>query len=250
MSRLGDLIRTERLRQKLTPKQVARKCGVSESYLLAVEAGTRIIADDQARRILKTIGLKQQTEADFTLDDIAATVDLAQVSPQMNETAQQRVRKRVEPREEPEAVRVASTDPDADKKDESVTGSVWLDALQSVLKHVPVMNAVMKPVDHRLVPIINGRIEGAAPDKVFYFLAPDDSMRGFRIHAGDIALIVPAQSPIDGAVMLVEYNSHRYLRKIKKLDGLNVLLQSYDREYDAVTASLSEAVFLGRVVKL
>ena len=37
MSRLGDLIRTERLRSKMTPKQVARKCGVSESYLLAVE---------------------------------------------------------------------------------------------------------------------------------------------------------------------------------------------------------------------
>ena len=46
MSRLGDLIRTERLRSKMTPKQVARKCGVSESYLLAVEAGTKIIADD------------------------------------------------------------------------------------------------------------------------------------------------------------------------------------------------------------
>ena len=74
MSRLGDLIRTERIRQKLSPKQVAKKCGVSESYLLAVEAGTKIIADDQARRILKTIGLKQQTEAEFTLDDIAATV--------------------------------------------------------------------------------------------------------------------------------------------------------------------------------
>ena len=249
MSRLGDLIRTERLRQKLTPKQVARKCGVSESYLLAVEAGTRIIADDQARRILKTIGLREQTEADFTLDDIAATVDLVQVAPQMNEAAQ-RARRKPEPKAEPEAVRVASTDPEADKKDEGVAGSIWLDALQSVLKRVPVMNAVMKPVDYRLVPIINNRIEGANPDKVFYYLAPDDSMRGFRIHSGDIALVVPAQSPIDGAVMLVEYNSHRYLRKVKRLEGMNVLLQSYDREYDAETASLSDIVFLGRVAKL
>lgn len=81
MSRLGDLIRTERLRSKMTLKQVARKCGVSESYLLAVEAGTKIIADDQARRILKTIGLRERTEADFSLDDIAATVDLASASP-------------------------------------------------------------------------------------------------------------------------------------------------------------------------
>ena len=72
MSRLGDLIRLERTRQGLTYKQVARKCGVSDKYLMEVEAGTRIIADDQARRILKAMGLQQQTEADFSLDDILA----------------------------------------------------------------------------------------------------------------------------------------------------------------------------------
>ena len=173
MSRLGDLIRTERIRQKLTPKQVAKKCGVSESYLLAVEAGTRIIADDQARRILKSIGLKQQTEAEFTLDDIAATVDLAQVQPRMAAAVQAKKPARKE------AELAASTE-----EEESVAGSVWLDALQSVLKRVPVMNAVMKPVSYQLVPVENGRIEGANPDKVFFYLAPDDSMRGFRICTG------------------------------------------------------------------
>ena len=238
MSRLGDLIRTERVRQKMTPKQVARKCGVSESYIMAVEAGTRIIADDQARRILKTIGLREQTEADFTLDDIAATVDLASVQPQLAKAVAKPKPREVE--------KVASTE----EKDEGVAGSVWLDALTSVLKRVPVMNAVMKPVDYQLLPIQSGRIEGANPDKVFYFLAPDDSMRGFRIHSGDRALIVPAQSPVDGAVMLVEYNAHRYLRKVKKLDGFQVLLQSYDREYDAQTAQLSEVSFIGRAVRL
>ena len=149
MSRLGDLLRTERLRQKMTPKQVARKCGVSESYIIAVENGTRIIQDEQARRILKKIGLTQQTEADFSLDDIAATVDLAQVQPTMAKTIQ----KKAEPRPR-EAEKVASTEPDASS--EGVTGSVWLDALQSVLKNVPVMNAVLKPVDHRLLPILQG----------------------------------------------------------------------------------------------
>ena len=239
MSRLGDLIRTERIRQKLTPKQVARKCGVSESYLLAVEAGTRIIADDQARRILKSIGLKQQTEAEFTLDDIAATVDLAQVQPRLAQAAQQKPRKS-------EAEMAASTE----EKDGGVAGSVWLDALQSVLKRVPVMNAVMKPVGYRLVPVENGRIEGANPDKVFFYLAPDDSMRGFRIHRGDIVLTVPAQSPVDGAVMLMNYKEHRYLRKVKVLDDRQVLLQSYDREYEAETAQISEIGFLSRGVKV
>ena len=42
MSRLGDLILLERTRQKLTRKQVARKCGVSEGYIKDVEEGRRI----------------------------------------------------------------------------------------------------------------------------------------------------------------------------------------------------------------
>ena len=237
MSRLGDLIRTERIRQKLTPKQVAKKCGVSESYLLAVEAGTRIIADDQARRILKTIGLKQQTEAEFTLDDIASTVDLVQVQPRMAAAA-------VKKPERKEAEVVATS------QEESVAGSVWLDALASVLKRVPVMNAVMKPVSYKLVPVENGRIEGANPDKVFFYLAPDDSMRGFRIHRGDVVLTVPANSPVDGAIMLLNHNEHRYLRKIKVLDDRNVLLQSYDREYEAETCAMSDIGFISRCVQV
>ena len=73
MSRLGDLILLERTRQKLTRKQVARKCGVSEGYIKDVEEGRRIIQDDQARRILKTLGTSQRSEAEFSLDEIAAT---------------------------------------------------------------------------------------------------------------------------------------------------------------------------------
>ncbi len=237
MSRLGDLIRTERVRQKLTPKQVAKKCGVSESYLMAVEAGTRIIADDQARRILKAIGLKQQTEAEFTLDDIAATVDLVQVQPKMAAAAAKKPE-----RKEAEVV--------ATSLEEGVAGSVWLDALASVLKRVPVMNAVMKPVSYRLVPVENGRIEGANPEKVFFYLAPDDSMRGFRIHKGDIVLTVPANSPVDGAIMLLNHNEHRYLRKIKVLDDHTVLLQHYDREYEADTVAISDIGFISRCVRV
>ena len=134
--------------------------------------------------------------------------------------------------------------------DESVAGSVWLDALQSVLKRMPVMNAVMKPVSYQLVPVENGRIEGANPDKVFFYLAPDDSMRGFRIHRGDIVLTVPAQSPVDGAIMLMNYKEHRYLRKVKILDDRSVLLQSYDREYEAETVPINEIGFLARCVKV
>ena len=67
---------------------------------------------------------------------------------------------------------------------------------------------------------------------------------------GDLALIVPAHSPIDGAIMLVEYNNHRFLRKVKKLADFTVILQSFDKEYDAVTAQINECTFIGRAAKL
>ena len=94
------------------------------------------------------------------------------------------------------------------------------------------------------------RLNDPDPDKVFYYLAPDDSMRGFRIHKGDIVLTVPANSPVDGAIMLMNYNEHRYLRKIKLLDDRNVLLQSYDRQYEAETVAINEIGLIARCVKV
>ena len=242
MSRLGDLMRTERLRRGLSYKQVARLGGVSEGYLQEVEAGTRIIADDQARRILKKMGLSEQTEAGFTLDDIAATVDLETVKPA--KLAQRPAAKKDLKVDEA----VYSTQ--NDDKNPQTQGGIWLDALASVLKRVPVYNAVMKEIDHKLLPILDGRIEGASPEKVFYLSVPDDSMRGFRILRDDLCLIVPAASPIDEAVMLVEIKQRRVLRKVKKLDALHVSLQSYDREYSAETYSLPDISFIGQVVRV
>ena len=236
MSRLGDLIRLERTRQGLTHKQVARKCGVSDKYLMEVENGTRIIADDQARRILKTMGMKEQTEADFTLDDIAATVDLQSAVPQLTKAVET---KKPAAKAEP----VAESDP-------GVAGSIWLDALSGVLKHVPVYNAVMKEVGHRLLPITNGKIEGASPDKVFYFMAPDNGLRGFRIQRGDLVLVVPAQVAVDGAIMLLQTPQGRVLRKVKRVNDYQAMLQKYDEAFESEIKNFNELTFVGRCVRL
>ncbi|MDR1570217.1 MAG: XRE family transcriptional regulator [Oscillospiraceae bacterium] len=234
MSRLGDLLKLERTRRGLTPKQVAKLCGVAEKYLIDVESGSRIIADDQARRILKRIGLEHQNEADFSLDDIAAVTDLA--AAKQPPTAQ--------PRPTPDPQRpVISLKAEGD-------GGIFLSALAEVLHQVPVYDAGWNIVDTRLLPIIGGRIEGGAPDKTLYFRAPDASCRGFRILPGDLALITPAQSPIDGAIMLVVFNNHRALRKVKIIDEKRVMLQTYDREYEAENAPIESVAFIGRAVRI
>jgi len=236
MSRLGDLILLERSRQKLTRKQVARKCGVSESYIKDVEEGRRIIQDDQARRILRTLGTSQRNEAEFSLDEIAATVDLSTLAPKPAAPVQQP--KQAEPKP---AVKLQTSEEQS---------GIWLDALSSVLKPVPVMNAGWIQVSRRMVPIQDGKIEGAKPDKVVYFLAPDDSMRAMRIEKGDLVLIVPQTLPIDGAIMLVEYGAHRCLRRIKLLGNSNILLQSGDRELGAESVHISDVKLVGKAVRV
>ena len=241
MSRLGDLIKLERTRRGLSAKQVAKKCGVSEKYLLDVELGTRIIADDQARRILRSMGMQQQTEADFSLDDIAATVDLQTATDEMQRA---RAAAAKAAKAKPEAEKVASAG------EEVVPGSIWLDALSSVLKRVPVYNAVMKEIGHRLLPVENGRIEDAAPDKVFYFMAPDDEMRGFRVTRGDLVLVVPATSPVDGAIMLIQTPQGRVLRMVKRLDNFKLLLQRYDAACESEIVQVEDLRVVGRCVRL
>ena len=238
MSRLGDLLRLERTRQGLTHKQVARKCGVSEGFLRDVENGTRIIRDDEARRILRTMGVKEQTEADFTLDDIASTVDLQSAVPRL-QSAVQPVKKKAEDKKT-----------DTENEKDAIGGSIWLDALSGILKHVPVYNAVMKEIDHRLLPVNNGKIEGANPDKVFYFAAPDNQMQGFRIRKGDYLLVVPASSPVDGAIMLIQEKNGCLLRKVKLLERFQVMLQQYDSACESEIMNLNEVKFMGRCVRL
>ncbi len=236
MSRLGDLLRLERTRQGLTYKQVARKCGVSDKYLQEVEAGTRIIRDDEARRILRTIGGNVQHDAEFTLDDIAATVDLQSAVPRIQ---QARAAAAAKPAEKTES-----------KNEKAVEGSIWLDALSGVLKHVPVYNAVMKEVDHRLLPITGGKIEGANPDKVFYFVSPDNEMQGFRIRKGDYLLVVPASAPEDGAVMLLKTPIGNMLRKVKVMERFQVMLQTFGATCESEIKNVNELHFIGKCVRL
>lgn len=234
MSRLGDLILLERTRQKLTRKQVARKCGVSEGYIKDVEEGRRIIQDDQARRILKTLGTSQKNEAEFSLDEIAAIVDLGTLAP-------------AKPTPQPKADPPKPASKPVSAEEQS---GIWLDALSSVLQPVPVMNAGWIQVARRMVPIQDGKIEGAKPERVVYFQAPDDSMRAMRIEKGDLVLVVPQALPVDGAIMLVEYGAHRCLRRIRLLGDSKILLQSGDRELDAQAMHINELKLVGRAVRI
>lgn len=50
--------------------------------------------------------------------------------------------------------------------------------------------------------------------------------------------------------MLVEFGGVRMVRKLMKLDGMRIQMQSFDREFEAVAAPAPQVRVLGRCVRL
>ena len=223
MSRLGETIRSARIQAKMTEKALAKKCGMAEGVIKDIESGRRIVSDGQAQRILKILGVE---------NPVSAELEVAQ-EPE------------VPLRPRPRPYKLPVSEPETRQEGDS---AAWLDALGGVVKRVPVTDEDSTVIDHVLVPIVGGKIEGGAPDKVFYFRCPDDALRGYRIHAGD--LCVPTQKVEDGAISLFLLNGKRAARKANKLDGSRIHLQSYDREFTSQTLPAAEARVLARCVKL
>lgn len=229
MSRLGDAIRKARLAAKMNEKQLGRKCGMAENVIKDIESGRRIIADDQAQRILKLLGANTELSTEL---DVAAEPEV-----------------KLRPRPRAYVMPVQDV-PENQQKAVDESTDAWLDALGGVVKRVPVMGPDSIVIDHVLTPIIGGKIEGGSPDKVLYFRVPDDSLRGFRVHAGDLLLTIPETRAQDNALMLVEYKGKRMVRKLLKLDGMRIQMQAFDREFEAIAAPQPEVKVLGRCIKL
>ena len=231
MSRLGETIRAARVKAKMTEKALAKKCGMSEKVIKDIEAGTRIVTDDQAQRILKLLGVANP------------------ISTELEVAAEPEVKLRPRPRAyvipEPETEKVATTKTESDQATDA-----WLDALGGIVKRVPVMDENGVAIDHVLTPIVGGKIEGGAPDKVLYYRCPDNALRGFRVYAGDLLLTVPASKAEDDRIMLICYKGQRIVRKLLRLDGNRIQMQTFDSEFRAEIAPSNEVQVLGRCVRL
>ena len=230
MSRMGDTIKNSRIKYGMTEKQLAKKTGLAESFIKEVEAGKRIPSDDQARRILKACG---------ATDVVGTEIDTAN-EPEVE----------IRPRPRPYIIPVEKKEELKEEERAQASNDAWLDALGGVVKRVPVMDENGLVLDHILEPVIGGKIEGGVPDKVIYYRCPDDALRGYRIYAGDLLLTVPAKVPVDDAIMLLEHDGKRLVRKVTKLDGAKLMLQSYDREFKGEKVELKNVLILGLCVRM
>jgi transcriptional regulator with XRE-family HTH domain len=213
MSRVGTGIHNARLQKGMSQKELAKKLGVSESFLADVETGRKIVKEDLIARAEKLLGV-DLNEADLVQTD--------------------------EPVEN-----IKETAPS------KTINKQWEDAFSHVLKKLPVMDTKMQEIyDYKYLPVIDKKIEGYNPDKVVYIQVPDDSMRGFRMHKGDSVMLFVNSEMVSNSISLIEIDGKRCIRQIKRLDSTKVLILSHYTDLKTETRDIKSVEIVGRCVRL
>lgn len=218
MSRMGNEISRLRKEIGMTQKQLAKLVGVTEGFIIEVEAGRKVLNGELSVKISKA--LRHEVG---NLDVYESEARLYKPEPD---------RKVVKVIEKP-------------------VQAVWNDALAGVLMPVPVYNYKMDNVlDTKQLPIIANKVEGFPKDKVFYLIIGDDEMAGFRIYNGDLALAHSTQEIEKDSICLVEYEGKRAVRQIRKLDNDKLLLVSNKRSLNTETVLKKNVKILARLIRL
>lgn len=223
MSRVGEKIKRAREENKMTQKQLAKKLGVSESFINEVELGRKIINENMITKVSKIlnkdindIGMSAEEEVGNNKESMA-TYD-----------------------------KQSKTSPKGEVKD------IWNKAFGDVMRNVPIYDYTLKNLKgYRERAVHSNKIEGFNQDKVFFLEISDEDMAGYRIQKGDIAFCTSIKELENNSICFVEYKGIRAVRAVKKLDNAKVLLLNNSRgDVRTETVNIKEIKPLGKLLKL
>lgn len=213
MSRVGLRIKQERIKANFSTKELAKKLGISEGFLQDVELGRRIASEDLIKRIEKILNINLN---DSLFDEVEQPIENI--------------------KEYKEPVKV-------NKQME--------EAFSSILKKIPVCDLYLKEIyDYKYLPIKDKKVEGYNAEKVFFIIAPDDSMRGFRIAKGDKIMVYLTQEMENNAIYLVDVDGKRMIRQLKRLDANRVLLISQNNDIKTESRDIKTFKIIGRCIRV
>lgn len=225
MSRIGEKVKSIRQTKNMSPKELAKKLGVTEKFINEVEAGRKVVSDNLLNSFSKVLGQ--------SINDISFSFE--------EENYKEEEKKKV--------LKDTNATRDIDLK--APTNEVWNDALSSILKTIPVYGYDLNtPIKNRQLPVVSNKVEGLPSDKVIYLQIEEDDMLGFRIAKGDTALALITTEIFNDSICLIDYNSRRIIRQIKRLDGNTVLLVSNKTTVRTETVSLKDIKVLAKLEKL
>lgn len=190
MNRMAAKIMEARIASKMTQKELAKKCGLTESYVLQIESGKKIINEEIAEKILKALG---QT---------------FEVMEPMKET--------ITPQPSPlNAPKKALANQSAAQPTAVIQPNAqWRDALAGVIRVYPIMRG-QKQVGEWEMVIANKKVEGVHPDMVSVVEATE-AVPAFRIAAGDTLFLAKEDQLINEKLYVIEYFGKQMVRRVRK----------------------------------
>lgn len=209
-----------RLRKEIgmTQKQLAKLVGVTEGFIIEVESGRKVLNGELATKISKALRHE------------VGKLDLYETEENFQK-----------PEPDKRVVKVI----------EKPVQTVWNDALAGVLKAVPIYDYNMdKAIGIKQLPIIANKVEGFPKEKVLYLTIEENDMIGFKISKGDMALAYSTQEIEKDAILLIEYNGKRVVRKMRVLDSDKLLLVSSVGSLITETVLKKDIKVLARLIRL
>lgn len=224
MARVGEELKKSRLDAGFTVKQVAKKLGVSESFVNDVELGRKVISEDIMNRFSKVLNKNIATMGLGSLEEVA------------HEETVERTKETIK-----KEVYVAPKTP---------VNELWNQAFGENIKNVPVFDYLMKnPLAHRSHVVENKKIDGHPMDKVLMLQVENDDLKGYRIQKGDLITGVEVKDIQGTAVMLIGYKGKNLLRKVRNLNNGNVELLTYNESQRSEIVPIKEIRTILKIYK-
>lgn len=220
MSRIGEKIKQARLKKNMQLKQLAKSCGVSESYLADVESGKKIINDSMIKKLSGILGVNLDEPFYREEEEKEEIVDI---------------------HERHEIQKAQSHVP---------VSSEWQSAFSSIIKDIPVYDMEMtKVIEYKHLPVIDKKVEGYNPEKLMYIAVEDDTLTGFRIRKGDIVMVVQNPEMQGNGFHFIECDGQKVIRLVKRLGGDRLLLMSHGGDVRTEARGIKEIRIIGHCIK-
>ncbi len=228
MSRVATKIKEARIKAKLTEKELAKKCGLTASYIIQIESGKKVVNEKLAENILKALGEKLEF---MNLEDTAEERDKEAKEKELKEKKAQTIKKEefynVEPTEQ------------------------WSDALANIIKKFPIYDINSnKIMGYKELPVIGKKIEGYNWDKILFVQVSDHDMEEFRIKKNDVIMIQITNEIQNNSLYLCEMDNKRIVRQLRKESNNRVIISTGLKNSNPITTELNKIKLLGKCVKV
>lgn len=225
MNRVAKKIKEARAKAKMTEKELAKKCGLSVSYIIQIESGKKVVNEKVAEKILKVLGEKLE----FLNQEDSATQKSVDTGSN---------KKTVESKPKEQFYNIKPTEQ-------------WSDALANIIKKFPIYEVSSnKVVGHKELPILNKKIEGYNWEKILFVKSQDNVMEAFRIKKNDVIMVQLTNEIQNGSIYLIEMNNKRMIRQLQKKPSRKVMIITEPNENNSDIRDLNKIKVIGKCVKV